>query len=1134
MAVQRSLCEDAVCEKSCWQEALEKLQTENPDIHQQLERILATQKQPLSRSNMSSQIAKSIQANQSRLEERSLPGRWRNRDEGGKAKVRKAMDRILKAVVVFRDMGKVLVEIEPSHVGVAWSGVNLVLQIVLGGPEQNAAAIEGLAQISLIITRYARVEEIYIEQRQQNQSTTLSKDFRTQVVDLYAKILAYQVAIISHCQRQTINKIVQHRELKQILEEQDQQMDNVSTQLSQLYEQNQVLISQAQLSENRTILNWISPSSPNDDHTRILEHGKLNSEYAGSGRWLFSCPEFQSWSSVENENVSTLWLRGPVGTGKSSLVCLAIEKFLKGPILETSLIAYFYCSKKQGMGDANSPKAVLQSLLRQLAWSTSDLSISPLIKAKYMTAQQNPAAGTSGLLVDDCLHLLNQLIAGYQQVTIVIDALDECSDFFELLSHLVDISSACEGKVRFLLSSRMNVPVHQFFSESATIEVGQDGKEDVDFFIATEMERNLRRLTQCNALDLKDKMTRVLSHRAQGMFRWVELQLNLFFNTKSPIKRRDAFKRKLDKLDEQGGVPVLADVYDDIYDINTPEPEDRQVAERALKWVMCCERPLNIDMMVKAVSYYDCEGNVDEQVTVDYILDICSNFIIVDHNHMVQFAHLSVREYLMNDTKLNYTNIDANIQVAKTTLVYLTACSTDSTGPSSNAKTGKRDDLLEYAILYWPHHCSWLLLQEEKDASLHKLLSEFLAANPPSDGFLLCLDTWPELLPEIENWEERRKLEFRMVASLSPSKSPVFTACRWGFQEAVQGVISSGFDLSERNNAGNTALSVAAQADRMEVMKLLLENGADPNTTGEVDGVTPLHLVYYDIDKVKLLAEHGADITRAVKGSINSGWMLLHFSACHNVKEGVEFALDHGTDVNEQTSTGLTALHLTSTHATDKTIEIFKMLLDRGADPEIRSEDGQTVLERAAIHGSNEIIRLILKHQGKENEAERWFRQAAFHDAVCQGDEDAVQRLIEEGVNFKVKANRGELPIHWAIKNGNAGVALVLLREGGADIDARDKFGETPLAMACMNSDQEMMHFLLDQGAEIDFILGEGDAERTLLSRVVTRGEVLLVDLLLKRGADPRKVDLDSLEREGFVKVDDFDACVKMVRSHLV
>lgn len=615
----------------------------------------------------------------------------------------------------------------------------------------------------------------------------------------------------------------------------------------------------------------------------------------------------------------------------------------------------------------------------------------------------------------------------------------------------------------------------------------------------------------------------------------MELQLNIFFNTKSPIKRRDAFKRKLDKLDKEVGIPSLADVYDDIYDINTPEPEDRQVAERALKWVMCCERPLGIEMMVKAVSYYDCEGNIDEQVTLEYILDICSNFIIVDHNDMVQFAHLSVREYLMNDTKLNYTNIRANMEVAKTTLVYLNACSTASAGFSSDAKNYKKDDLLEYSILYWPRHCRWMLLQGEKDTSLHKLLNEFLSADPPSEGFLLCLDTWPKLLLEIESVKERRKFEFTMEASLSPSMSPIFTTCCWGFQDAVQGVISSGFDLNERNIRGDTALSVAAAASRIEIMKLLLESGADANATGTFSKYTPLHHAYSNIKIVKLLAEHGADITRAVKGPINSECTLLHFSACHKDKKVVEFALDHGANVNEKCGSGMTALHLLSTHATDESIAIFKMLLDRGADPEIQNEDGQSVLKRAAIHGSHEIIHIILKHQGKEHEAKRWLRQAAFYDAVDQGNEDVVQQLIKEGVDSLVKSNRGEYPIHWAAQAGNPGVVLVLLREGGANIDTTDKFGETPLSMACSKVNEVMVNCLLDQGAEIDVVLGRQDNKKdTLLTRMITRGELLMVDILLKRGADPRKVDLDSLKREFYAKVDDYVACVKMVRSHLI
>lgn len=59
----------------------------------------------------------------------AVPFPWKNRNEGDKARVRKAMDSILKAVIVFRNMGSAAASLDPSHVGVAWAGVNLVLQV---------------------------------------------------------------------------------------------------------------------------------------------------------------------------------------------------------------------------------------------------------------------------------------------------------------------------------------------------------------------------------------------------------------------------------------------------------------------------------------------------------------------------------------------------------------------------------------------------------------------------------------------------------------------------------------------------------------------------------------------------------------------------------------------------------------------------------------------------------------------------------------------------------------------------------------------------------------------------------------------------------------------------------------------
>ncbi len=59
----------------------------------------------------------------------------------------------------------------------------------------------------------------------------------------------------------------------------------------------------------------------------------------------------------------------------------------------------------------------------------------------------------------------------------------------------------------------------------------------------------------------------------QYRFRWVELQLDTFFSSKSNIKRRDIFKKKFEKLDKEFGIPELEEVYDEIYDMNTPDPK---------------------------------------------------------------------------------------------------------------------------------------------------------------------------------------------------------------------------------------------------------------------------------------------------------------------------------------------------------------------------------------------------------------------------------------------------------------------------------------------------------------------------------------------------------------------------------
>ncbi|KAJ5724453.1 hypothetical protein N7493_006181 [Penicillium malachiteum] len=987
-------------------------------------------------------------------------------------------------------MGSAIADIDPNHMGIAWIG------LVLSGTEQNAAALQGLAQISPIITRYAKVEEIYIEQRRENQAVDLNKDFRLQVVNLYTSILVYQGAIIAHSKRSRLsqyaraipriddwNKLLQdivdldadcrkftqifdfeeqtarHWELKEILKQQDEQMEQVSFQMSHIREQTEALINENDRRDDKEILDWVSTALPHNDHIRILEHGKLNSDYAESGKWLFSRTEFQSWQNTNDHSQSVLWLPGPVGTGKSSLICLVVERFLnQSRREEANQLAFFYCSRKQGTNEANSPKAVLRSLLRQLAWSKTNLSVAPIVKERYRQWQQDQGYGGRGLLADDCIELLTQLIATNHHTTIIIDALDECSDFEELLSNLEEIMVASQGKVKFLLSSRMHVPVQETFPANARIEVGLDNKDDIEYFIKTRIEQNQRRLEQCKSAELKDRIMKALSDRAQGMFRWVELQLDVLFSAKSKIRRPDVFRKKLETLESGSGIPELEGVYDEIYDMNVSTDEDRQAAERTLKWIMCCRRPLSIVTLVKAVS-------LDSNVT-------SSSLIIT------KWSNLRISRFENIWLAVQIMAIPLAMQMLKLQgppLLHLLNGSSET-----DAEATKGDVFLQYTALYWAVHYSETSLHDKKGPLRH-LVYKLLSPIEPSSGFATCLQVWADLLEEVH---------------------VLFTACAWGFRGVIQEALSAGFNLDERNDDGETALAVAASFNDIKIMKLLLESGADVNAIGSKGGYTPLHhgsapwCQEQSVQAVKLLIDHGADVTKGIEGPINDQWTPLHLATCRGFEQIVRLLLDKGAEVNGKTKRGSTALHL----ALHDKATIAQLLLDYGADPTLEDKNGQTPLKVAAANGYEDMVKFLLKYQSLESDAKKWTQQAQFYNAVREGDEATVRVLLEDGIDMNMKSVRGEYPLHWAMHRGHQGVASLLL-EKGADINAKDKFGETALLLACKARDEETMRFLLDNGADMNIKNDERAGGYTVLSFATAAGESQIVEMLLRRGA---------------------------------
>jgi serine/threonine-protein kinase RIO1 len=82
---------------------------------------------------------------------------------------------------------------------------------------------------------------------------------------------------------------------------------------------------------------------------------------------------------------------------------------------------------------------------------------------------------------------------------------------------------------------------------------------------------------------------------------------------------------------------------------------------------------------MNAVSINEIDGVIDDHVSADqnYLLLICSNFIVVDMNQNVRFAHESAREYLIRretNNILKFSYAEAHAQAAETCLAYLSLC----------------------------------------------------------------------------------------------------------------------------------------------------------------------------------------------------------------------------------------------------------------------------------------------------------------------------------------------------------------------------------------------------------------------------------------------------------------------------
>ena len=143
------------------------------------------------------------------------------------------------------------------------------------------------------------------------------------------------------------------------------------------------------------------------------------------------------------------------------------------------------------------------------------------------------------------------------------------------------------------------------------------------------------------------------------------------------------------------------------------------------------------------------------------------------------------------------------------------------------------------------------------------------------------------------------------------------------------------------------------------------------------------------------------------------------------------------------------------------------LLLAEGADVNAKvmtyyfNIGGWTPLDWVIYKGEIEFAELLRKHGGKSGALD------SIHIAAFLGNIEAVKQNLAAGADVNAKDSFGMTPLNRAAGNGHKEI-LELLISKGADVNAKNAEGDTSLHSAADRGHKEILELLISKGADVN------------------------------------------------------------------
>lgn len=272
--------------------------------------------------------------------------------------------------------------------------------------------------------------------------------------------------------------------------------------------------------------------------------------------------------------------------------------------------------------------------------------------------------------------------------------------------------------------------------------------------------------------------------------------------------------------------------------------------------------------------------------------------------------------------------------------------------------------------------------------------------------------------------------------------------------------------IDSQDQDGNTLLKIAVLNSQANIVKTLLDEGADvnaPDSTGTICLLTAVDIGNKDV--VRLLVDRGSYLN----GRNDNYETPLSLAVAKKNADVVSILLDKHANVNITDSFGNSPLHVAVANGD---LQICKLILEKGKDVELdlQNVEGYTPFMLALINSHEEIATLLCEHN-------------------CDGSIAGADAIP---------------PLLVAVQKKYYKVASALIKQG-VEVNVSDKNHLTPLVCALENKSEAMAKELINADASVEVT----QANKSPLHLAAELGSKPLVLSILDRGVDINSLDVN-------------------------